>query len=78
MDTETTQKDPTPQTRWMHRHGLIRPGIHIPEEVWERFGQAVTLESYQRAQDGLPSVSRTSVLTEFMRKWSERKLQDAL
>ncbi|MFC1542926.1 hypothetical protein ACFL4K_00105 [Candidatus Neomarinimicrobiota bacterium] len=74
MDSETTQKDLTPQTRWMNKNNLIRPGIYIPRESWEIFERALQLENFHRAKDGKPPVSRTDVIQAFIEKWSEKRL----
>lgn len=65
------------QTQWMHEHDLVRPGIYLPRELWNQFERAVAVENYHRAKDALPPVSRTIVVAEFVRKWSEKKLHDA-
>jgi len=46
MAQKTSQKDPdkptaTAQTRWMKKNDLIRPGIYIPRESWEKFERAL-------------------------------------
>ena len=74
MDTETTQKDPTPQTRWLNKNNLIRPGVYIPRESWEKFERALQVENFRRAEDGKPPVSRTDIIQAFIEKWSEKRL----
>ena len=74
MDTETTQKDPTPQTRWLNKNNLIRPGIYIPRESWQRFEMALQVENFHRAEDEKPPISRTDVIQAFIEKWSEKRL----
>ena len=62
------------QTRWLNKNNLVRPGIYISREVWERFEQAVVIKNYERAQEGLSPISRTAVVTDFMQKWSAKML----
>jgi len=74
MDSETTQKDPTLQTRWLNKNNLLRPGIYVTRESWQRFEMALQVENFRRAEDGKPSVSRTDVIQAFVEQWSKRRL----
>ena len=83
MDSDRAKRDllksiRTAQTPWLTKNNLIRPGVYLPREEWERFEQALAIENYLRAQDGLTPVSRTNIISEFIRKWSAKKLQDTL
>ena len=62
------------QTQWMHDHDLVRPGIYLPRELWDKFERAIALENFHRAEDGKAPVSRTAVIQAFIDKWSERRL----
>lgn len=66
------------QTQWMHDHDLVRPGIYLPRELWDKFERAVAIENFQRAEDAKPPVSRTIVVAEFVRKWTKKKLEHTL
>ena len=58
----------------LRRRNLLRPAIYVPREDWERMEQAVAVVNYQRAKDGEPPISRTDVIGNFIKQWSEKKL----
>ncbi len=62
------------QTRWLTKNNLVRPGIYIPREVWERFEQAVAVKNYERAKEGKRPLSRTSAIAILMEMWSTKML----
>ncbi len=64
----------TSQTKWLKKNNLIRPGIYIPRESWQRFEMALQVENFRRAEDGKPPVSRTDILRAFILQWSEKRL----
>lgn len=67
-------ENPSQQTRWLHKNNLIRPGIYIFRESWEKFERALQFENFHRAEDGKPPVGRTDIIQAFVEKWSERRL----
>ncbi len=73
-DSNSPQGKVSPQTRWLHRNDLIRPGVYITRESWQRFEMALQIENFQWAEDGKPPVSRTDIIQAFVEKWSERRL----
>lgn len=64
----------TSQTKWLKKNNLIRPGIYIPRESWQRFEMALQVENFRRTEDGKPPVSRTDILRAFILQWSEKRL----
>ena len=62
------------QTRYLHKNDLVRPGVYISRESWEKFERALQIENFQRGEDGKPPVSRTDIIQAFIEKWSERRL----
>ena len=64
-------------SQWLRKNDLIRPGIYIAREDWERCKRAVAIVNYQRAKDGEPPISRTDVIGNFIRQWSEKKFEAA-
>ena len=55
----------TIQTKWLNKNNLIRPGVYIPRESWEKFGMALQIENFHRAENGKPPVSRTDIIRAF-------------
>ncbi len=66
----------TTQTKWLRKNNLIRPGVYIPRESWQRFEMALQVENFRRAEDGKAPVSRTDIIQAFIKKWSEKRLND--
>lgn len=64
----------TSQTKWLKKNNLIRPGVYIPRESWQRFEMALQVENFRRAEDGKAPVSRTDIIQAFIEQWSERRL----
>ena len=62
------------QTRYLHKNDLVRPGVYISRESWERFEMALQIENFRRAEDNKPPVSRTDIIQAFVEKWSEKRL----
>ncbi len=74
MNSNVNAEDGTSQTRWLKKNNLIRPGIYIPRESWQRFEMALQVENFRRAEDGKAPVSRTDIIQAFIEQWSERRL----
>ncbi len=74
LKSNETTEDGTSQTKWLRKNNLIRPGVYIPRESWQRFEMALQVENYRRAEDGKPPISRTDVIQAFIDKWSEKRL----
>ena len=62
------------QTRWLNKNNLIRPGIYITRESWQRFEMALLVENYHRAEDGKAPITRTALIQAFVDGWSEKRL----
>jgi len=62
------------QTQWMHEHDLVRPGLYLTRDLWDKFERAVTVENYHRTEDDKLPVSRTAVIQAFIDRWSEKRL----
>ena len=65
------------QSDWLRKNNLIRPGIYVPKEDWERFERAIAIVNYKRAKDDEPPLSRTDVIAGFIRQWSDKKIEEA-
>lgn len=74
MISDVNVEGGTSQTKWLNKNNLIRPGIYIPRESWQRFEMALQVENFRRAEDGKPPVSRTDILRAFILQWSEKRL----
>ncbi len=72
--SDVNAEDGTSQTRWLKKNNLIRPGVYITRESWEKFERALQVENYRRAEDSKPPVSRTDVIQAFILKWSGKRL----
>ena len=65
------------QSDWLRKNNLIRPGIYVPKEDWERFERAVAIVNYERAKDSQSPLSRTDVISGFIRQWADKKIEEA-
>ena len=67
----------TKVTKYIKKHNLIRTVVYVDRLWWDQFQRAVDIENSSR-QEGMPRLSRSKLIVEFIKRWTEKRIGEPL